>query len=164
MNIRQMLFSDMSAVWSVQCDCYQGVLEPESLASLEAKRSASPDSCFVAMDAGKVVGYLISVPWLFGQVPSLNDAVCHIPQDADCLYLHDMAISPKMAGMGMGKALFQAYQAQTSAMGFSKMALTAVGEAEGFWRKIGFKVKQIVLSEAKVADYGGQVTYMYQDC
>lgn len=164
MNIRQMLFSDMSAVWAVQTACYQGVLEPESMASLEAKRVASPDSCFVAVEADQVVGYLISVPGLFAQVPSLNAPVCLIPENADCLYLHDMAISPKMAGRGIGQALFKVYQHCAQELGFARLTLTAVGDAERFWRKLGFLVQPLPLSEAKVAEYGGQVTYMYQDC
>ncbi|WP_151671596.1 GNAT family N-acetyltransferase [Nitrincola schmidtii] len=164
MKIRQMLYSDMPAVWAVQCACYQQVLEPESIDALEAKRSASPTSCFVVVNDDGVQGYLIAIPWLFAQVPSLNDPSCQLPCGADCLYLHDMAISPKMAGQGIGQMLFSGYQKIARELGFFKLALTAVGDAERYWKKLGFKVLDIKLSQQKVAAYGGQVTYMYQDC
>ena len=134
------------------------------MASLEAKRSAFPESCWVAVDNDCVVGYLISVPWLLGQIPSLNDSSCQIPQGADCLYLHDMAISSAMAGKGVGQLLFASYRAKSQALGFKRLVLTAVGDAEGYWKKLGFVVQPLQISQSKVTEYGGRVTYMYQDC
>lgn len=162
--IRLMTSEDMPAVWAIQCECYQHILEPESVESLDAKRQASADSCFVAIHQGKVCGYLISMPWTFAQVPALNDPSCNLPADLNVLYLHDMAIAPCMAGQGVGQALFSAYQQAAKQLGFSRLALTAVGDAQRYWIKLGFKEVDLVLNQQKVADYGGQVSYMYQDC
>ena len=155
--------TDMAAVWQVQCACYSDLLEPESEMSLAAKRAASPETCFVALQQGQVCGYLIGMPWRFAEVPALNGAECQLPAQADCLYLHDMAIAPDLAGQGVGKLLFAAFRQSAVSLEFARLSLTAVGNAMSYWQQRGFTPHVLHLSDDKIAAYGGQVTYMYQE-
>lgn len=161
-QIRLMQPTDLSSVWQVQCACYSNI-DPETQASLGAKREASPHSCFVAMQDGVLLGYVIAIPWLYGVVPALNDSGCNLPAKADCLYLHDMAIESVAAGQGVGQRLFEAVTAVSDNLELPKLALAAVAGAEGYWQRLGFVPVAIPLSMEKVAQYGGNITYMSRE-
>lgn len=57
-----MTAANLPAVMDIQAACYTELV-PESQASLEAKRAASPSTCWVAVRDGVVVGYLFALPW-----------------------------------------------------------------------------------------------------
>ena len=61
--------ADLPAVMAIQAACYTELV-PESQASLDAKRVASPSTCLVATRDGEVVGYLFALPWTAGQPPA----------------------------------------------------------------------------------------------
>ncbi|QEW05400.1 GNAT family N-acetyltransferase [Nitrincola iocasae] len=161
-QIRLMQPTDLPSVWQVQCACYSH-FEPETQASLGAKREASPQSCFVAEQGDILLGYVIAMPWLLGVVPALNDPSCNLPAQADCLYLHDMAIAPAAAGQGVGQRLFEAVTEAGYKLELSKLALTAIEGAKGYWQRHGFVPVALPLSAAKVAQYGGNITYMSRE-
>jgi GNAT superfamily N-acetyltransferase len=161
-EIRLMKSADLPSVWLVQCACYSS-FEPETQACLGAKREASPLSCFVAVQGEVLLGYVIAMPWVFGVVPALNDPSCNLPAQADCLYLHDMAIAPVAAGQGVGQRLFDAVTAVADKLELPKLTLTAVAGAEGYWQRLGFVPVALPLSAAKVAQYGGNITYMSRE-
>lgn len=152
--------SDIHAVLEIQSDCYTGGI-PESAASLLAKLAASPSTCFVADHNGRSVGYLISLPWLFASPPRLNAESCRLPEDPDCLYLHDLAVAPVARGSGVGEALVEAFLGMLAALGFERAALVAVQNAGGYWRRQGFRpVQPSSTLAAKLASYGEGVEYM----
>ena len=161
-QIRLMQPTDLPSVWQVQCACYSN-FDPETQASLGAKRAASPQSCFVAVRDNILLGYTIAMPWVLGVVPALNDPSCELPAQADCLYLHDMAITPTAAGQGVGQRLFEAVSDAGHKLELPKLALTAVSGAEGYWQRFGFVPVALPLSAEKVAQYGGNITYMSRE-
>lgn len=161
-QIRLMQPTDLPSVWQIQCACYSS-LEPESQASLAAKRDASPQSCFVAVQGGVLLGYVISMPWLYRVVPALNEPVCNLPARADCLYLHDMAVAPVVHGQGVGQKLFEGVALAAGGFALSRLALTAVAGAEGYWQRQGFVRVELPVSAEKMAQYGGDITYMSRE-
>ncbi|WP_052063665.1 GNAT family N-acetyltransferase [Nitrincola sp. A-D6] len=162
-EIRLMQSTDLPLVWQIQCACYTSLLEPETQASLGAKQQASPQSCFVAEQGEVLLGYVIAIPWVLGVVPALDAPNCNLPDQADCLYLHDMAIAPSAAGQGLGQRLFDAVTAVAGKLELSKLALTAVAGAERYWQRLGFIPIALPLSATKVAQYGGHITYMSRE-
>ena len=55
LDIRSMTTADLPAVMAIQAACYTELV-PESQASLDAKRVASPSTCLVATRDDEVVG------------------------------------------------------------------------------------------------------------
>lgn len=162
-TIRAMTIADMADVDCIQRQCYTG-LEPESVRSLAAKLNASPASCFVAESLGQLAAYVIAVPAVAGQVPALNADYYVLPEQPDCLYLHDLAVSPAARGTGAGTLLVkQVLQAAASA-GFTQMALIAVQGSVSYWQRYGFEVCEAgVELQVKLRSYGDDVHYMQRN-
>jgi len=91
--------SDLPEVSRIQRECYsESILE--SVDSFSAKLSASPDFCFTAVQGELVVGYVVSFPWVFGEIPDLDGAEYPVPPSADSLCIHDMAVTPTVRKVG----------------------------------------------------------------
>lgn len=156
--IRAMQPSDLTAVLAVQALCYHGDL-PESAASLGAKLSAAPDSCFVALQQGELRGYLFSLPWRLGSLPAHDAPACVLPVDADCCYLHDLAVHPEARGSGAAAALLARFLARAQAL--EQACLVAVQDSSAYWARQGFAVvTEAALRPASLASYGEAAVYM----
>lgn len=150
----------LDLVLSIQAVCYTEIA-PESRESLRSKLVASPSTCFVAVSFGSVVGYLIALPWIFESPPGLNQEWCELPSKPDCLYLHDLAVSPTSRGVGAGRALVDAFFIELEELQLSRAALIAVQGAGAYWERFGFQPAE-VRSESleKLRGYGERALYM----
>jgi ribosomal protein S18 acetylase RimI-like enzyme len=159
-EIRQMLATDLDSVMSIQAACYSGDI-PESRTSLLAKFEASPETCLIAQREDQVLAYLFAMPWLSVAPPSLNANTCHLPFNPDCLYLHDLSVSPHLRGTGAGAALVRMFFELQQQAGLPSACLVAVQNSVPFWRRFGFEVTQgdAVLLE-KLASYGADARFM----
>jgi len=158
--IRNMNGKDLSAVLYIQGECYTEI-EPESKGSLHSKLLASPSTCFVASVGSEMVGYLISLPWIFAAPPMLNAPACEMPAFPDCLYLHDLAIAPPARKTGAGQALVKKFLSRLQELNFDRAALIAVQASANYWRRHGFRsVKTTDSLREKLSSYGESVDYM----
>ncbi|MCL1138770.1 GNAT family N-acetyltransferase [Shewanella pneumatophori] len=141
MNLRPITQADWSYILDIQLECYPQI-EPESLAVLQSKWLASPESCFIIEADNSIIGYCLAHPWHLDNPPSLEQQLARIDH-ANTLYLHDIALSTKAQGKGAGK------QALTKLIGFANtnnypsISLVAVQGAHLYWGKQGFIAKQI---------------------
>ena len=159
-EIRPMRESDLSPVLEIQGDCYTEVA-PESRESLLAKLRAAPTTCFVATVDDTLGGYLSALPWEFLNPPTLNSEACCLPVNPDCLYLHDLAISPQHRKVGAGRALVEMFLGQREALRLSRASLIAVQGSASYWERYGFQI--VPMTEAlrqKLSSYGEGVVYM----
>jgi len=159
-DIRMMESADIPAVLEIQAVCYTEVT-PESDESLHAKLKASQSTCFIASIEDDIVGYLISLPWEFSSPPALNAETCRLPLLPDCLYLHDLAVTPGARKFGTGRALVEAFLSRLRGLGLGRASLTAVQNSAPYWERYGFRA--VPLSEplkAKLSTYGEGVLYM----
>ena len=159
-DIRMMAAADIPAVLEIQAVCYTE-LTPESEVSLHAKLRASQSTCLIASLEGDTVGYLISLPWTFSSPPVLNAETCRLPSSPDCLYLHDLAVTPGARKSGAGRALVEAFLTQLRELDLGRASLIAVQNSAPYWERYGFLA--VPLSEplkAKLATYGECVQYM----
>jgi len=159
-DIRMMGSADIPAVLEIQAVCYTEVT-PESDESLHAKLKASQSTCFIASIEDDIVGYLISLPWEFSSPPALNAETCRLPLLPDCLYLHDLAVTPGARKFGTGRALVEAFLSRLRGLGLGRASLTAVQNSAPYWERYGFRA--VPLSEplkAKLSTYGEGVLYM----
>lgn len=159
-DIRTMAEADIPAVLEIQAACYTQLI-PESEESLHAKLSASQATCSIASLGGRVVGYLISLPWERSKPPVLNAKTCRLPSTPNCLYLHDLAVIPIARSSGAGRALVSAFLTQLRASNLGHAALIAVQSSASYWKRYGFQI--VELSEplqTKLSTYGKSAVYM----
>ena len=159
LQIRNARLTDLDAILTIQALCYTE-LEPESAQSMGAKLAAAPDSCFVAEHQGRVVAYLLSLPWLLHQLPTLNSSECTLPQQPDCFYLHDLAVAPAGRKLGAGRALIQAFFTALTRAKLDVACLVAVQDSGAYWQRWGFVVQQPDAElQQKLNSYGAGVEY-----
>ena len=158
--IRLMRVDDLPRVLEIQSECYTEVA-PESEQSIHAKVMASPSSCYVAVLGPIVIGYLISVPGKFGCPPALDSKVYKVPNEADSLYLHDLAVAVSARSTGAGRALVEKFLSNLDAHNFNHASLIAVQNSAPYWRQFGFvPVAETPELQAKLLGYGDNAQYM----
>src|SRR5258708_5746286 len=75
---------------------------PEDAAIIPERLRLYPAGCLVLDGEQGITGYAVAHPWLFGQPPSLNTQLGHLPVRADTFYIHDLALMPTLRGAGLG--------------------------------------------------------------
>ena len=151
----------MADVLRIQAACYREIV-PESEASLRAKVLASPATCFVAEAAAGVVGYLISAPVRFPDLPALDATNFQVAADADTLYIHDLAIADAGRGTGAGQAMVRAAIDAARSRGLGKACLVAIQDSLRYWERFGFESVTTPPGRvaAKLASYGAAARLM----
>jgi len=126
-------------ILQIQRDAYIDIA-PESLEVLQSKVIASPETCFVALEQGKVAGYLLAHPWDEETLPPLFLKLDCKPKGR-VLYIHDLAVAKGHGGRGIGR--FMAYEilAQAKRHSYAQVNLVAVNNASKFWSKLEFKLR-----------------------
>ena len=133
----------------------------EARACFAERQALAPEGCFVLSDeAGSVMGYLMAYPWRRNSAPPLDSLIGAIPQDAEVVYLHDLAVHPDTRGGGYTRAIVERLAEQAKAAGWREIALVAVNEATAFWARNGFVVQNPPGMAEKLASYGDDARYM----
>lgn len=136
----------------------------EERVRFEERLMLSPSSCFVLVDPYRVVmGYLIAFPWPLDRVPPLNSAIGAIPEDAEALYIHDLALIPEARGQDYTRAIIDRIIAQAQASGWKAVALVAVNQSVDFWSRNGFEVRDLPGMREMLASYGEDARYMVRN-
>ena len=137
MIIRSITEQDWPQIMAIQAACYTEVT-PEPLSAMRSKWLASADTCWVIENSLQVCGYALSHPWYKGQAAKLNiETPAQV--NGDCLYLHDMAISPEAQGSGAGKMLMTQLINHSKTLNVLGIGLVAVQGANTYWQRFGFK-------------------------
>ena len=124
------------SIWQIQRDVFIDVsLEPENV--LKSKADNSPETCFVATQGEKVMGYVLSHGWSGVELPKLNRVLATCAS-SEYLYLHDLAVSVAESGRGVGKMLVHRLLQVADGLGYSRILLVAVNQADDFWARFGF--------------------------
>lgn len=158
---RAMAPADLPAVAAIADAVHPLYPEPPEV---PAERLALfPAGCLVAAGAdGDRLGYAISHPGRLGQPPALAIRLGALPANADCLYLHDVALLPRARGMGLGEAVVAHLRAMARDAGFRHLALVAVNGSAPYWHRHGFRPYAAGSDAlaAKLASYGGDAAYL----
>lgn len=147
---------DVPAISDVAAIVHPGL--PERDVVFAERIVLSPEGCHVLEDGTRIVGYMLSHPWIRGAPPSLDTLLRAIPDDADCWYLHDIALMPAARGSGAARSIATQLEEQARRRSFPAMALVAVGDAAPLWRKLGFE--DAAVAPDKLARYGAGAAYM----
>ncbi|PZO03457.1 MAG: GNAT family N-acetyltransferase [Alphaproteobacteria bacterium] len=133
----------------------------ESRACFENRLALSPALSFVLAGTDEAVrGYLFAYPWKGQTAPALNTLIEAIPDDADRIYLHDLALHPIVRRGGHTRSIVERLVDQVRADGWARIALVAVNDATTFWQRMGFHAVTSPELSAKLASYGDDARYM----
>ena len=97
------------------------------------------------------------------RIPPLDGLLEQLPGDADCLYLHDVAVLPDFRG-GIARDYVIAIEQLARASGIATLALVSIYATRPLWQRLGFRpVIADAELRAKLASYGDSATYMLRD-
>lgn len=137
---------------------------PEDRAVMENRLALFPDGCFVAERNSLALGYAIAHPSVIGGPAPLNTVLAQLPSGADCLFLHDIALSEAARGSGLGRSFVPCLIDVARRHGFDCLGLVSVNNSLGFWQTQGFTI--LTPDEklaAKLATYGADAAYMLRE-
>ena len=133
----------IAAVLAVQAKAYAAYLVEQGevlQGKVQAALPGQPLSWGIALKHAPDVlcGYAIACPWQGGVAPRLDEA--HLPpvHQADCLYVHDIAVDPACQGKGLAGRLMHQVLQQGRAYGWQQAVLVAVQGAHRYWGRYGF--------------------------
>ena len=81
---------DLTAIVGIAKEIHAGL--PESAEVFAEKLALFADGCFVLARSSEVLGYCLSHPWRLHDAPVLDKLLGGLPDRADCLLVHDVAI------------------------------------------------------------------------
>lgn len=153
--IGNLSLKDIDQVLEIQKACYsEDYLESRD--KFESILKLYPQGCF-GLWRGALVAYLFSHPWRLGEYVPLDTPLERLPDGADCLYAHDIAILPEHRGEGVGRALFSRVLDLAKRERFRAIELVSVQHSEGFCKELGFR-------EVRDMVYGGRAAkFMIMD-
>lgn len=119
----------------------------EGAESFFSKIKGCPEGCFVYIFDKKIVGYVISFPYVFEKSYPIN-SFYQKTENPNCYYIHDLCIDKPYRKMGFAKKLVE----KVLEINFNPKTLTAVQNSENFWRSVGFEI-------LKEVEYCGKKAY-----
>ncbi|WP_185234353.1 GNAT family N-acetyltransferase [Teredinibacter franksiae] len=138
MKIKEIEEDNWGGILEIQDEAYHEV-GPEDLDVLKSKKSVSPETCFVCVsDQGDALGYLLAHPWSGSGPPKLFEPLPYIGH-SDSLFLHDMAVSSRSMGQGIGRSMMAKLIKVAELKGVKRITLVAIQGADSFWSLLGFK-------------------------
>lgn len=125
MQIRIMTVDDYVGLYALWTSCKGMGLNDvdDSAEGIERYLRRNPSTCFVAVEAGEIVGCIMA------------------GHDGRRGYIYHTAVKPERRVQGIGKALVDAAMAALREEGISKVALVAFSRNEAgnaFWERMGF--------------------------
>lgn len=153
--------SDLATISAIAARIHPDLPErPEVFAE---KMRLYPDGCRVLVANDAIAGYGLAHPWEQHQVPPLDGFLQELPEDANCLYLHDVAVLPGFRG-GVARDYVAGIEKLARASHIGTLALVSVYATRPLWERLGFRpVTADAGLRAKLASYGYSATYMLRD-
>ncbi|MFZ6850154.1 GNAT family N-acetyltransferase [Undibacterium sp. RuRC25W] len=157
-HVRTMREADLAAVYAVQVLAYDDMVE--SLDVLRSRLLTAPDTAWVAENRDGIGAYLVAYPSQRGKISPLGSDFELAPV-ANALYIHDLAVAPRMAGRGVAGALVQQALSYALSQQLAYVCLVSVQDSLVFWNKLGFAEDQELSSEqaSMLLTYSGPAYY-----
>ncbi len=157
-----MVPADLPAVMRIAAAVHPAYPEDEPV--FAERLQLAPQGCHVlAGQGGSLQGYLVSHPWPAGGVPALNSLLGEIPAGTTNWYIHDLALLPEARGGKAAGRIVNEIIEQAMRAGCMSLALVAVNDSAGFWRRQGFYDVHEPALDRKLASYDDAARYMRRD-
>jgi ribosomal protein S18 acetylase RimI-like enzyme len=138
MKLRRVNPNDLEQISSIESRCYSKNLI-ESKQRFKRLIDVYPKGCYGVEVEDKLIAYIFFLPWKRGSVLKLNDPTLELPDNPDCMYIHDLAVDPKFRGRGIARRLAGHALNIFSRREYQVINLVAVQKSETFWAKFGFR-------------------------
>jgi len=158
---RQMQPADLDRVFEIAEIVHPDF--PEDRTVFANRLSLFAPGCLCLERDGRTAGYLVSHPVRQDSPPQLNSELADLPPDADCYYLHDLALLPELRGGGNGRQAALMVVEIARAHGFDRIALIAVNGSASFWASCGFAPVRLDIGSDKLASYGDDSQFMVRE-
>jgi len=122
-----------------------------------------PEGCLVYASDETVTGYGLSHPWRRHDIPPLDSFLKRLPERADCMYVHDVALLPQARGRGAAGRYIKMVADIAARHGLRSLTLVSVYETSGLWSRLGFRADPDEALVPKLASYGSEAKYMVRD-
>lgn len=156
-----LLESDISKVDRIARQVHPTLPErPEIFAE---KLRLFPGGCFKFMFDGKMHGYALSHPWMLYSIPPLDDFLHTLPDNPDCLYIHDVAVLPQARGHGAAGLFIAEVAKVAQQMQIRHLACVSVYGTDVLWSRFGFRVVSDKL-RGTLTSYGESAKYLTAPC
>lgn len=157
-SLRPTLITDIPEILRIQALCYTSI-EPEQAEAFINKLEQAADCSFVIESENeKLLAYLFALPIHSEKPPALDADDFIVPPEADCLYLHDLAIDPSARGLGLSTPLLEAFFHTAKMRRFTQASLIAIQNSVAFWQRYGFHdrhpLSQDTELQARISVYG----------
>ena len=121
-----------------------------------------PDGCCVLAAGNEIAGYGLAHPWMRQQIPPLDGFLDRLPDAADCLYVHDVAVLPDFRG-GTTRAYVAEIEELARSSGIATLALVSVYDTRPLWEHLGFRRRAGCGAARQTFSYGASATYMLRE-
>jgi ribosomal protein S18 acetylase RimI-like enzyme len=153
--------SDLPAISAIAARIHPDL--PERPDVFMEKMQLYPGGCCALVANDAIAGYGLAHPWTQHNIPPLDGFLERLPGDADCLYIHDVAVLPDFRG-GVARDYVAIIEQLAGASGIARLALVSVYATRPLWERLGFRpVTADTQLRAKLASYGDSATYMLRD-
>lgn len=150
--------SDLPAISAIAARIHPDLPEREEV--FAEKMRLYPDGCRVLVADDAIAGYGLAHPWKQHRIPPLDGFLDRLPDDPDCLYVHDIAVLPDGRG-GAARAYVARIEELALASHIAVLALVSVYATRPLWERLGFEpVTADADLRTKLASYGEAATYM----
>ena len=161
LQLEPVFSTDMSRLNAIARQIH--VALPERPEVFAEKCRLYPAGCRKFIWQGDMVGYGIAHLWQRYAIPPLDGFLNSLPANPDCLYMHDVVLTPEARGKG-GVQHYVAYIKHLAKMqGVSSLALVAVYGTTVMWARCGFADATDDDVKDKLASYGEGARYMVCD-
>jgi len=155
---RPICADDLDSVNQIADQIHTGLPErPEVFAE---KVSLFPQGCQKLIMNNQMVGYGICHPWNLNSIPPLDAFLKRLPNDFQCLYIHDVVVLPQARGHAASAAYVDYIKQLAKSMSVSFMALVSVYGTDVLWGRYGFSVVKDTKLSKKLTSYGETAKYM----
>lgn len=151
---RQMTPADLAHVDRIAGVVHAALPERPEVAAERLRLFPAGCSIADAGPGGEAVGYALAHPARLAAPPKLDTLLGALPADADCLYLHDVALLPAARRFRLGSALVDRLAALARRCGLPALGLISVYDSRPFWLRHGFAVMDA--PPATLASYGDE--------
>ena len=159
MNWQPLLRSDLASVTELASGAHPGL--PERREVFAEKIGLFPAGCLKLVSRGKIAGYGISHPWRLNSIPPLDEFLGTVPEDPQCLYIHDVVVLPEARGNGAAGYYIACLKELAEEMKVPALALVSVYGTGALWSRFGFRAVQNEPPLPEVSSYGPTARYMF---
>jgi hypothetical protein len=151
--------ADLAAIGDIAAHIHPDL--PERPEVFEERWRLFPAGCQVLVDrSGRIAGYGLSYPWKLRAIPALDAFIGRLPSDADCLYVHDIALVPEARGRHAAQRYVRWARGAATALHIQNLACVSVYGTYVLWERFGFSTVVSPAIENHLASYGGTAKYM----